>query len=110
MKGLVIFASAAAFVSTIALAQQPALKLTVNRTRANDGSQMYASYCASCHGLDGRGHGPVATELKVPPTDLTLFKKAIRVYSQLSTSLLCSVLAPERRRMAARRCRFGGRS
>ena len=36
---------------------------------------MYVSYCASCHGVDGRGHGPAASALKVPPADLTLLSK-----------------------------------
>ena len=31
----------------------------------------YVRYCASCHGMDARGKGPVAGELKKPPTDLT---------------------------------------
>jgi mono/diheme cytochrome c family protein len=35
------------------------------------GSVLYGAYCASCHGLDGRGNGPVAAVLKVPPPDLT---------------------------------------
>jgi mono/diheme cytochrome c family protein len=33
---------------------------------------MYASYCASCHGADGRGNGPVAVELTARPADLTI--------------------------------------
>jgi mono/diheme cytochrome c family protein len=36
------------------------------------GAQMYRTYCASCHGIDGRGAGPVAPALKVPVPDLTL--------------------------------------
>jgi len=32
---------------------------------------LYRRYCASCHGLDGRGHGPVAEALKAQPPDLT---------------------------------------
>jgi mono/diheme cytochrome c family protein len=32
---------------------------------------MYASYCAVCHGIDGKGNGPAASALKVPPADLT---------------------------------------
>ncbi len=32
---------------------------------------MYKSYCAACHGTDGRGNGPAAEALKVPPTNLT---------------------------------------
>lgn len=33
---------------------------------------MYQAYCASCHGLDGKG---TATALKTRPTDLTLVVK-----------------------------------
>jgi hypothetical protein len=32
---------------------------------------MFADYCASCHGLAGKGDGPVAKALKTPPRDLT---------------------------------------
>jgi mono/diheme cytochrome c family protein len=35
------------------------------------GSDLFRSYCASCHGADGKGRGPVANVLKVPPADLT---------------------------------------
>lgn len=42
---------------------------------ATNAKQMYASYCASCHGKDGKGDGPVAASLKMPPTDLTLLSK-----------------------------------
>jgi len=36
-----------------------------------DGSVLYKAYCASCHGTDARGGGPMAKSLKVPPPDLT---------------------------------------
>jgi mono/diheme cytochrome c family protein len=39
------------------------------------GKEMYTAYCAVCHGTDGKGGGPAATALKVPPTDLTLLSK-----------------------------------
>jgi mono/diheme cytochrome c family protein len=35
------------------------------------GAQLYRSYCASCHGVEGRGKGPVAPSLVVAPADLT---------------------------------------
>lgn len=35
------------------------------------GRQIYVDRCASCHGLDGRGAGPIAAELRTPVPDLT---------------------------------------
>jgi mono/diheme cytochrome c family protein len=34
------------------------------------GKLTYKDYCAACHGADGRGHGPAASALKTPPTNL----------------------------------------
>ena len=34
------------------------------------GKDLFKSYCASCHGLDAKGHGPMAASLKIPPSDL----------------------------------------
>jgi mono/diheme cytochrome c family protein len=39
------------------------------------GKQTYLHYCASCHGVDARGDGPVAHILKTPPADLTTLAK-----------------------------------
>lgn len=36
------------------------------------GQEMFKSYCAVCHGVDGKGNGPAADALKVPPGDLTV--------------------------------------
>jgi mono/diheme cytochrome c family protein len=60
---------------SLASAQQPSVKLPVNETSVTSGKQMYVSYCAPCHGVDGRGHGPVASALKMPPTNLTMLSK-----------------------------------
>jgi mono/diheme cytochrome c family protein len=49
--------------------------ITANKTAVTSGKQMYTSYCAPCHGVDGKGHGPVASQLKTPPTDLTLMSR-----------------------------------
>ena len=35
------------------------------------GAEMYRSYCAVCHGLDGKGKGPAVPALKQAPPDLT---------------------------------------
>jgi len=39
------------------------------------GKTQYQASCASCHGSDGKGDGPVASALKTPPADLTLLAK-----------------------------------
>ena len=38
---------------------------------APTGEEAYGRYCASCHGLEGKGDGPVAASLRRAPTDLT---------------------------------------
>ncbi len=35
------------------------------------GRDMFLRYCASCHGPEGRGDGPLAGSLTRPPADLT---------------------------------------
>jgi mono/diheme cytochrome c family protein len=60
-------------LTTIALAQQKQLKhVPVQQTSPRSGPEMYANYCAACHGKDGKGNGPAADALKSPPADLTI--------------------------------------
>ena len=35
------------------------------------GRDLFDFYCATCHGHDAKGQGPVAPALRVPPPDLT---------------------------------------
>ena len=35
------------------------------------GKDLFKAYCASCHGSDAKGRGPMATSLRVQPADLT---------------------------------------
>jgi mono/diheme cytochrome c family protein len=35
------------------------------------GADLFRAYCASCHGADGKGNGPVAPALNSKPSDLT---------------------------------------
>lgn len=54
------FVTAASFGATTAQAESEEI-----------GARLYMEFCASCHGTSGRGQGPVAAFLTVPPTDLT---------------------------------------
>ncbi len=44
-------------------------------TPPDSGKDMFKAYCASCHGLDGKGSGPAASAMKAPLPDLTLLSK-----------------------------------
>jgi mono/diheme cytochrome c family protein len=39
------------------------------------GKDSFEAYCASCHGSDGRGNGPVARSLRTVPTDLAALSR-----------------------------------
>lgn len=63
-----------------AVAQQktsPApLKATeIKATPRGSGAEMYANYCATCHGMKGKGDGPAAPALKSGITDLSQLTK-----------------------------------
>ena len=40
-----------------------------------EGKDLYVAYCASCHGLTGKGDGPVSPALKSPMADLRTISK-----------------------------------
>jgi|HubBroStandDraft_6_1064221.scaffolds.fasta_scaffold745498_1 mono/diheme cytochrome c family protein len=74
-----IFAILAVFALALAAQTQPqsaqpttVIKhVPIKRTSPASGEEMFTSYCAACHGKDGKGTGPAAEALKVPPTNLT---------------------------------------
>jgi len=39
------------------------------------GKSEFQSSCASCHGSDAKGKGPVSDQLKIPPPDLTMLAR-----------------------------------
>ncbi len=41
----------------------------------DEGRMYFLKYCASCHGVEGKGNGTVSRSLKVKPADLTQLKK-----------------------------------
>ena len=62
----------------IAVAQQPKPQIKhvpIESTAVTSGNEMYTTYCAVCHGADGKGNGPAAPALKSHPTDLTMLAK-----------------------------------
>ncbi|HYM07723.1 MAG TPA: c-type cytochrome [Terriglobales bacterium] len=66
----------ALFVVCLAGAQtSPAVDDTLPSNYVPSGKVMFKQYCASCHGIDAKGQGPLATMLKVPPANLTTLAK-----------------------------------
>jgi mono/diheme cytochrome c family protein len=47
----------------------------VREAPAPTGQVLYLRHCASCHGVSGRGDGPVAASLQKRPIDLTTIAK-----------------------------------
>jgi mono/diheme cytochrome c family protein len=61
---------------SLSVAQKPkVVNVPAPHTSANSGKQMFEAYCAACHGKEGRGDGPVAAALKMPPADLTVLAR-----------------------------------
>jgi len=50
-------------------------KPSVTRPDTVSGKDTFVKYCATCHGMEGKGDGPVGKVLKIPPTDLTTLAK-----------------------------------
>ena len=78
LKRLLFVAMVASIALTMSYAEQSksTVVIPVGKTNPTNGKQMYTSYCAPCHGVDGRGNGPVAGSLKAQPTDLAGLAKA----------------------------------
>ncbi len=69
-------------ISAFAAAQQAPAKgsttlkhVPITQTPSNSGKAMFNSYCAVCHGKEGKGNGPAASAMKTPPTDLSALAK-----------------------------------
>jgi mono/diheme cytochrome c family protein len=75
--GLILVAISGFAVAQDAPAQTaPSVKhVPITNTPSNSGKEMYNSYCAVCHGKDGKGGGPAASAMKTPPTDLSVLAK-----------------------------------
>jgi mono/diheme cytochrome c family protein len=75
LAGLVIMLSVTVAAQTPSNSQASASpqvkKVAPAYTDPSSGKEMYVAYCASCHGVGGKGNGPAAPALKTPATDLT---------------------------------------
>jgi mono/diheme cytochrome c family protein len=70
--------AAATFASSAGNADQSkgnVVTIPTTKTTPVSGKQMYGNYCAPCHGVNGRGEGPVGAALKSRPTDLTVLSR-----------------------------------
>jgi mono/diheme cytochrome c family protein len=70
VRVLVIAGSVIGLAGNLA-AQGEIKKVPIGPTEAANGAEMYYTYCASCHGMDGKGNGPAAVMLTTPLADLT---------------------------------------
>ena len=64
LMGLVLSAGAAG-------AQTKVEKAPIKPTLASDAGAMFNTYCAVCHGKEGKGDGPAAKSFAKAPADLT---------------------------------------
>ena len=64
-------------LATALLLALSALALSVQPAAAQSGKQDYATYCAQCHGDDGKGNGPSVRIIPMnpPPPNITLLAK-----------------------------------
>jgi mono/diheme cytochrome c family protein len=71
-----VFCCAALWV-TISLLAPPCLaqEKKYPPVESVDAHAIFRAYCAPCHGVDGKGHGPAAAALKSRVADLTLLTR-----------------------------------
>lgn len=72
-KTIIAVAIVALAFPMLATAQtQPTVKrVPAQDSSATSGKEMFQQYCSPCHGQSGKGDGPAAPAMRVPPPDLT---------------------------------------
>jgi mono/diheme cytochrome c family protein len=65
--GAVVFVMSVALIASFARGEEP--------SAASGGRALYEQHCMFCHGPAGKGDGPLAKDLRVPPADLTTIAK-----------------------------------
>jgi len=72
----VAFGGAVVFFAATGSAQQKKTESLLDTDKtplidSMDGAALYKAYCATCHGIDGKGLGPMTEWLKIKAPDLT---------------------------------------
>jgi len=65
---------AGVFLTFVAVSAQKRAPETTQEKQLLDsfkGPELFKAYCATCHGRDAKGNGPMAASLRIPPADLT---------------------------------------
>jgi len=71
-------AAAACLAAVLGVASMQAAPDDGAAQDSRDGVSLYRTYCASCHGVSGRGDGAIGPYLRRPPANLTQIARANR--------------------------------
>jgi mono/diheme cytochrome c family protein len=90
MTRMTSIVGAACAATVLAAATATAQQTTEAFSAGTDGSAIYRTYCAVCHGLEAKGDGPLAKNLRLAPPDLTTLARrnagkfdAVRAYRMI---------------------------
>lgn len=75
VKSVLLATVLSAAPTTLFAQGQPAQKSRARQPDLTAGKDTFTKYCASCHGVSGKGDGPAAAAFKPPPMDLTALSK-----------------------------------
>lgn len=76
-RRLLVVSAAALLLSGGCSERDSSVTQTESRSSAApNAEELFVASCASCHGVDGSGNGPLAAELRKAPTNLRLLKQA----------------------------------
>jgi mono/diheme cytochrome c family protein len=106
--GLGVFCLGMSLVSFAQEQKTEIRKVPAPATNPASGKEMFKTYCASCHGANGKGDGPAASALKTTPADLTMLAK--NNGGKFPADKVASILRGRASPLTAtRRCRSGAR-
>jgi mono/diheme cytochrome c family protein len=76
VRATILVVASGIVLSGLGVSQQTTVeKVPIQHTSPASAQDMYVTYCAACHGKQGKGDGPAASALKVAPPDLTTLAK-----------------------------------